>query len=93
MTLNPNDFPCVEDYFSKFKTLGLLLKDCKIDIKDDRCIFVILVKLNSAYFVFVVDDCSYVTHSPAYKTERNPLRGVCGSYLRQSWNVEMASSL
>jgi hypothetical protein len=41
----------------------------------------------------VVDDCSYVRHSPAYKPERKPLRGVCGSYLRQSWNVEMASSL
>jgi hypothetical protein len=29
-----------------------------------------------------VDDCSYVRHSPAYKPERKPLRGVCGSYLR-----------
>jgi hypothetical protein len=40
-----------------------------------------------------VDDCSYVRHSPGHKPEREPLRGVCGSYLRQRWNVEMASSL
>jgi hypothetical protein len=40
-----------------------------------------------------VDDCSYVRHSPAHKPEREPLRGVYGSYLRQSWNIEMASSL
>jgi hypothetical protein len=53
MTLNPNDFPCIEDYLSKFKTLRLLLKDCKIDMKDDQCIYVILAKLGSAYFVFV----------------------------------------
>jgi hypothetical protein len=40
-----------------------------------------------------VDDCSYVRHSPGHKSEREPLRGVCGSYQRQSWNIEMASSL
>jgi hypothetical protein len=40
-----------------------------------------------------VDHCSYVRLSPAYKPERKPLRRVHGSYLRQSWNVEMASSL
>jgi hypothetical protein len=43
--------------------------------------------------VICVDDCSYVRHSPGHKPEREPLRGVCGSYLRQSWNIEMASSL
>jgi hypothetical protein len=41
----------------------------------------------------IVDNCTYVRHSPAYKPERKPLRGVCGSYLEQSWNVEMNSSL
>jgi hypothetical protein len=40
-----------------------------------------------------VDDCNYVRHSPGHKLEREPLRGVCGSYMRQSWNVEMTSSL
>jgi hypothetical protein len=40
-----------------------------------------------------VNDYSHVRHSPGHKPEREPLRGVCGSYLRQRWNVEMASSL
>jgi hypothetical protein len=35
MTLSPNDFPCIEDYLSKFKTLRILFKECKIDMKDD----------------------------------------------------------
>lgn len=34
ITLNPNDFPCIEDYLSKFKTLTLLLQDYKIDMKE-----------------------------------------------------------
>jgi hypothetical protein len=53
----------------------------------------ILLKFGSLIVVIIVDDCSYVRHSPGHKPEREPLRGVCGSYLRQSWNVEMASSL
>jgi hypothetical protein len=53
ISLNPNDFPCIEDYLSKFGSLGLLLKDCKIYIKDDRCIYVILSKISSEYSIFV----------------------------------------
>jgi hypothetical protein len=34
MILSPNDFPCIEDYLSKFKTLRLLCKNCKIDLED-----------------------------------------------------------
>jgi len=49
----PNYFSCIEDYLFKFKTLRLLLKDCKIEMKDDQCIYVIIVKLNSAYYVYV----------------------------------------
>jgi hypothetical protein len=40
-----------------------------------------------------VDDCSYARPSLGHKHEREPLRGVCGSYLRHSWNIEMASFL
>jgi hypothetical protein len=53
MTLSPNDFPCIEDYLSKFKTLILLCIECQLDLLEDRCIYVILSKLGSAYFVFV----------------------------------------
>jgi hypothetical protein len=53
MTLSPNDFPCIEDYLSKFKTLRLLCIECQLDLPGDRCIYVILAKLGSAYSVFV----------------------------------------
>jgi hypothetical protein len=53
MTLSPNDFPCIEDYLSKFKTLRLLCICCELDLKEDRCIYVIIAKLGSAYSVFV----------------------------------------
>jgi hypothetical protein len=52
-TLIPNDFPCIEDYLSKFKTLRTLCEECKINIEEYRCIYLILSKLGSAYFVFV----------------------------------------
>jgi hypothetical protein len=40
-------------YLSKFKTLRILCKDYQIDLKDDRCIYVIIAKIGSAYFIFV----------------------------------------
>jgi hypothetical protein len=33
----------------KFKTLKLLLEDCKVQKNDDRCIYAILGKIGSAY--------------------------------------------
>jgi hypothetical protein len=53
ISLNPNDFSCIEDYLSKFKTVRLLLKHYQIDMKDEQCLYAILAKLGSAYYVFV----------------------------------------
>jgi hypothetical protein len=53
LTLNPSDFSCIEDYLSKFKTLRTFCEECKVKIDEDRCIYLILSKLGSAYFVFV----------------------------------------
>jgi hypothetical protein len=53
MNLSPNDFSCIEDYLYKFKTLRLLCIDCKIDLKEDRCIYIILSMLGGAYYFFV----------------------------------------
>jgi hypothetical protein len=53
MNLSPNDFSCIEDYLSKFKTLLLLCIDYKMDLEDDQCIYVILAQLGSAYAVFI----------------------------------------
>jgi hypothetical protein len=40
-----------------------------------------------------VDDYSCVRHPPGHRPEREPLSWVCSSYLRQNWNVVLASSL
>jgi hypothetical protein len=53
LTLSPSDFYCIEDNLSKFKTLRTLCEECKINIEEDRCIYLILSKLGNAYFVFV----------------------------------------
>ena len=48
-----NDFPYIEDYLSKFKTLRILLKDCNIENKDDQLIYTNIDKLCNAYSIFV----------------------------------------
>jgi hypothetical protein len=53
MTLIPNDFPCIEEYLSKFKTLRISCKECKIDLEDERCIHIIFSNLGSAYSIFL----------------------------------------
>ena len=53
MNLSPNDFSCIEDYLSKFKTLIILCEKCNIKLEEERCIYIILAKFGSAYSVFV----------------------------------------
>jgi hypothetical protein len=53
LTLSPNDFSCLGDYISRFKTLRILCEECKMKMEEERCIYLILSKLGSAYFVFV----------------------------------------
>jgi hypothetical protein len=71
MNLSPNDFPCIEDYLSKFKTLRILCIECQLDLKEDRCIYVILSKLGSAYSVFV--STFYATREALGSAYKNPL--------------------
>jgi hypothetical protein len=51
--LSPNVFSSLGDYLSRFKTLKILYEECKIKMEEERCIYLILSKLGSAYFVFV----------------------------------------
>ena len=53
LTLDPSNFPSIEDYFSKFKTLKLLLEGCKITKEEELIIYGILAKLPPTYSVFV----------------------------------------
>ena len=53
LTLDPSNFPSMEDYLSRFKTLKLLLESCKISKGEEPLIYDILAKLPLAYSVFV----------------------------------------
>jgi hypothetical protein len=82
MTLSPNDFPCIEDYLSKFKTLRLLCIECQLDLKEDRCIYVILAKLGSAYYVFV--STFYATREALGSAYKQPsLESFCDALIRE----------
>jgi hypothetical protein len=73
MILSLNDFPCIEYYLSKFKTLRLLCIECQLDLKEDRCIYVIIYKLGSAYFVFV--STYYSTREALWGAYKEPSLG------------------
>jgi hypothetical protein len=82
MTLSPNIFSYIEYYLSKFKTLKILCIEYKIYLKEDRCIYVILSKLGSAYFIFV-----YTFYAIRYALEsayNDPtLESFCDALIRE----------
>ena len=53
LSLNPNDFSCIQDYLSKYKTLRILCTEWNIKREDKQCIYHIRSKLGPAYSVFV----------------------------------------
>jgi hypothetical protein len=53
LSLDPSNFPSIEYYLSKYKTLKLLLEGCKVPKEYKPLIYDILVKLPPSYFVFV----------------------------------------
>jgi hypothetical protein len=82
MTLSPSDFSCLGDYLSKFKTLRLLCEECKIKMDEERCIYLILSKLGSAYFVFV--STFYAMKEAVGKAYVQPtLESFCTSLIRE----------
>jgi hypothetical protein len=82
LTLSPNDFSCIEDYLSKFKTLRTLCEECKIKIEEDRCIYLILSKLGSAYSVFV--STFYAMQEALGTTYKKPsLENFCDALIRE----------
>jgi hypothetical protein len=82
LTLSPNDFSCIEDYLSKFKTLRSLCEECKIKIEEDHCIYLILSKLGSAYFVFL---STFYAMQEALGTayKKLSLENFCDSLIRE----------
>jgi len=53
LTLDPNNFSCIEDILSKFKTLRYLLEGVKVKKQDSNLIYSILTKLGPTYSMFV----------------------------------------
>ena len=53
MSLQPSNFKTLNDFFTKFKHIFLLLKQCKVEKEDDKLILAILSKLGFDYSVFV----------------------------------------
>ena len=53
MSLYPSNFETLNDFFTKFKHILLLLKQCKVEKEDAHLILTILSKLGADYSVFV----------------------------------------
>jgi hypothetical protein len=82
LTLSPSDFSCLGDYLSRFKTLRILCEECKIKMAEERCIYLILSKLGSAYYVFV--STFYVVREALGKAYDKPtLDSFCDSLIRE----------
>ena len=58
MSLHPSNFETLSDFFTKFKHIVLLLKQCKMEKEDDHLILTILSKLGANYLVFVSTFCA-----------------------------------
>jgi hypothetical protein len=82
LTLSPNDFSCIEDYLSEFKTLRILCEECNIKLEEERCIYIILSKLGSAYFVFV--STFYAVREALGKAYKKPtLESFCDVLIKE----------
>ena len=53
-------------FFTKFKHIVLLLKQCKVDKEDDQIILSILSKIGANYLVFVTTFCARNITTPGW---------------------------
>jgi hypothetical protein len=86
LTLIPNDFSCIEDYLSKFKTLNILCEECNIKLEEERCIYIILSKLGSAYSMFL--STFYAMREDLGKTYQKPTHGsICDALIIEQYKL------
>jgi hypothetical protein len=83
LTLSPNDFSCLGNYLSRFKTLRILCEECKIKMEEECCIYFILSKLGSAYFVFVSTFYAMREDLGEEAYEKPSLESFCASLIRE----------
>ena len=81
--LNPNDFSCIQDYLSKYKTLRLLCAECKIKKEDKQCIYHILSKIGPAYSIFVSAFYSMKESLTVSSYQEPSLESFCDSLIRE----------
>lgn len=85
LTLDPNNFSCMEDFLSKFKTLRLLLKGCNVKKEDSSLLYSILAKLGPTYSMFVSTFHStreaIISHGGPYKPPT--FDAFCDSLIRE----------
>ena len=67
MSLQPSNFETLNEFFTKFKHIVLLLKQCKVEKEDDQLILTILSKLGADYLVFVSTFCVGKLTTPRWK--------------------------
>jgi hypothetical protein len=87
LTLSRNYFSFLGDYLSRFKTLRILCEECKIKMEEERCIYLILSKLGSAYFVFVSTFYAMREDLGEEAYEKPTLECFCASLIREEDNL------
>jgi hypothetical protein len=83
LTLSPNDFSCLGDYLSRFKTLKFFCEECKINMEEERFIYLILSNLGSAYYVFVSTFYAMREALGEEAYEKTTLESFCASLIRE----------
>jgi hypothetical protein len=81
-----NDFSCIEDCLSKFKTLRTLCEECKINIEEYLCIYLILSKLGSSYSMFVSTFYS-MQEALGIAYKKPNLENFCDALIREKDNL------
>ena len=67
MSLQPSNIETLNDIFTKFKHIVLLLKQCKVEKEDDQLILTILSKIGADYSIFVSTFCARKLTTPGWK--------------------------
>ena len=83
ISLNPNDFSCIQYYLSKYKTLRLLCAECKIKKEYKQCIYHILSKHGPAHSIFVSTFYSMKESLIAASYQEPSLESFCDSLIRE----------
>ena len=79
-------FLALKPIYLKFKTLRLLCEECKINIEEDCCIYLILSNLGTAYSVFL---STFYAMQEALGTtyKKLSLENFCDDLIREKYNL------